>query len=109
MKPQQAIPYRPLGLVKNLVEGLGFTISHCYEELVFIEHNAFLLRMEETGEKVSLFFNDESDTDKRPGIAEAIQQEGKKQQLEITQAGTYKMKANESDGTIAIEFVDSLQ
>lgn len=107
MTSQQAVPYRPLGLLKNLTERLGFTISHCHEELVFIEHNAFLLRMEDVGEKVSLFFNDESDIDKRAGIAEAIQQEGKKEMLEITQAGTYQMTANESDGTIDIKFVEA--
>jgi hypothetical protein len=103
---QQTVPYRPLGLLKNLTETLGFTISHCYEELVFIEHNALLLRMEEVGKKVSLFFNDESDTDKRDGIADVFIQEGQKQMLEITQAGTYKMKANETDGTLDIEFAE---
>jgi hypothetical protein len=103
----QAVPYRPLGLLKNLTESLGFQISHCYEELVFIEHNAFLLRMEEEGKDVSLFFNEESDTDKRDGITAAFKEEGAKQMLEITNRGTYQINANEADGTLDIRFLET--
>jgi len=98
------IPYRPLGILKTLVESLGFEVTHCYEDLVFIEHNAFLLRMEERGEKVSLFFNVASDVEKRAEIAERFISEGKVHNLVISCPGTYQMTANEADGTISLEF-----
>ena len=104
---QQAVPYRPLGLVKNLMECLGFVISHSYEDLIFIEHNAFLLRMEEVGEKVSIIFNDDSDKDKRAGIAEAVRLEGIKHNLEVSEQGTYTMKANEAGDSFDIVFLQS--
>ncbi len=87
-----------------VVEHLGFQVTHCYEDLVFIEHNAFLLRMEEQGEEVSLFFNSESDVDKRDEIAELFKTEGKAHQLVISSPGTYQMIPNEADGTIHLEF-----
>jgi hypothetical protein len=87
-----------------VVEHLGFQVTHCYEDLVFIEHNAFLLRMEEQGEEVSLFFNSESDVDKRDEIAELFKTEGKAHQLVISSSGTYQMIPNEADGTIQLEF-----
>jgi hypothetical protein len=87
-----------------VVEHLGFQVTHCYEDLVFIEHNAFLLRMEEQGEEVSLFFNSESDVDKRDEIAELFKTEGKAHQLVISSPGTYQMIPNEADGTIQLEF-----
>ena len=107
LQAQQKVPYRPLGLVKNLTENLGFVISHSYEDLIFIEHNAFLLRMEEVGEKVSIIFNDESDKDKRAGIAEAFRLEGIKHRLELSEQGTYKMKANETEDSIDIVFLQA--
>jgi len=98
------VPYRPLGLLKTLIESLGFQVTHCYEDLVFIEHNAFLLRMEERGEEVSLFFNVDSEVDKRDGIAELFSTVGKTHSLVISCSGTYRMTPNEEDGTISLEF-----
>ncbi len=98
------VPYRPLGILKTIMETLGFEVTHCYEDLVFVENNAFLLRMEEKGEEVSLLFNTESDVDKRDEIAELFKTEGKAHKLVISKAGTYQMKPNEADGTINIEF-----
>lgn len=104
MATGEAVPFRPLGILKTLIESLGFEITHCYEDLVFVAHNAFLLRMEEKGEDVSLFFNTESDVQKREEIAELIVTEGKVHGLTISCPGTYQMIANETDGTINIEF-----
>lgn len=38
---------KPLGRVKDIVEAAGMTISYVYEDLVFIDHNAFLLQFTE--------------------------------------------------------------
>jgi len=98
------VPYRPLGILKMVIENLGFQVTHCYEDLVFLEHNAFLLRMEEQGEEVSLFFNAESDVNKRDEIAELFKTEGKAHKLVISSPGTYQMTPNEADGTIDLKF-----
>lgn len=87
-----------------VIESVGFQVTHCYEDLVFLEHNAFLFRMEEQGEEVSLFFNAESDADKREEIAELFKTEGKVHNLVISCPGTYQMTPDEADGTINIQF-----
>lgn len=102
----ETIPFRPLGILKNLMENLGFQVTHCYEDLVFIEHNAFMLRMEEKGENVSLLFNTESDVDKRDEIAALLKTEGKTHNLVISCSGTYQITPNETDGTINLEFLE---
>lgn len=104
MANNDQVPYRPLGILKMVIENLGFQVTHCYEDLVFIEHNAFLLRMEEQGEEVSLFFNSASDVDKRAEIAEHFKKEGEAYKLVISSPGTYQMTPNEADGTINLEF-----
>lgn len=98
------IPIRPLGIIKTLVESLGYQVTHCYEDLIFFEHNAFLLRMEEKGEEVSIFFNHESEADKRAGIAEAFMHAGNQYHLTITRKGTYRLTPNPADNTLSLEF-----
>ena len=104
MTSNQPVPFRPLGILKTLMEALGFEVTHCYEDLVFVEHNAFLLRMEEKGEEVSLLFNTESDVDKRDEIEEQLKIAGKAHNLVISCSGSYQMTPNEADGTINLEF-----
>lgn len=38
------MPERKLGVVKDIVEAAGMGIAHVYEDLVFLNHNAFLLQ-----------------------------------------------------------------
>ncbi len=100
------IPFRPLGVLKSLLESLGHQVTHCYEDLVFLEHNAFLLRMDEKGEEVSLFFNRESEPDKRATIAEALINAGKLYLLIITHRGIYRLIPNTTDNTLSLEFLE---
>ena len=37
----------PVGKVMNWLEASGFTVSYLYEDLVFVESNAFLIRFEQ--------------------------------------------------------------
>ena len=106
MTSNEPVPFRPLGIVKTLMETLGFEVTHCYEDLIFVEHNAFLLRMEAKGQEVSLLFNTESDVDKREEIEELLKNAGKTHNLAISCSGTYQMTANETEGTINILFLD---
>lgn len=101
-----SIPYRPLGLIKEILENQGFPVTHCYEDLIFVEHNAFLLQMGDTGEEVNLVFNVDCDTDKRQEIAHALSPAGLQFGLRITVKGTYSFTPNEQDNTISIEFHD---
>ena len=97
----ESVPYRPLGLIRTTLETLGFEVSHCYEDLVFLNHNAFLLRMEERGENVSVLFN----VDSSPAIHEA----GKAVNLKFSPSGTYQIIANEDNGTLDIHFNEEVQ
>ncbi len=36
-----------LGVVKDIVESVGMEISHVYDDLVFLNHNAFILQFTE--------------------------------------------------------------
>lgn len=98
------VPYRPLGLIKELLEANSFSVTHCYDDLIFIEHNAFLLQMGEKGEEVSLVFNVDCEMDSRQSIEQTLAAAGKQVGLDITPSGTYKVTPNPDDDTLNLEF-----
>ena len=91
------IPYRPLGIIVGVVEQMDLDVTYAYEDLVFIEHNAFLLRMGETGAQVHLYFNAESDVDRRGAVAEQVSALAGKEGLQVIESGTYTMEPREDD------------
>jgi hypothetical protein len=57
------IPYRPLGIVKEILDQMGVDISYVYEDLIFTTHNNFLLQFGKIGE--ILFFYGHVDSDEK--------------------------------------------
>ena len=107
--PQQAvptpIPLRPLGLVKNLIESLGLDITYLFDDLIFIEHNAFLLQMgTDRGEEIAVWFNEESTPSDRPEMLLRLQEEGKTCGLLIQEKGTYSLSDNHNGDGVDIRF-----
>lgn len=103
---QQGVPYRPLGLIASALENAGFQQTFIYEDLVFVKYNAFLLRMEENGASVSLFFNVDSEMDKREHIAHRIKQSGSSCNLDVIQRGTYRLTPDDEKESIDIAFFE---
>ncbi len=101
-------PYRPLGLISSLVDQMDLTVTHAHDDIVFVEHNAFLLKMEATGERVSLYFNEESDRSERNPISETLIHNGAGMGLVIIPQGTFSMKQKDSEN-LEIIFNDKAQ
>lgn len=97
------VPFRPLGIITEVVETMDLEVTYAFEDLVFISHNAFLLRMGEQGERVYLYFNQESEDDKRDLIQSQLNTLAAKRGLTVLSSGTYQMKARE-DEQIDIHF-----
>jgi hypothetical protein len=89
----------------NLVESMGLEVTYAFDNLVFVEHNAFLLQMEETPEAVSLYFNQQSETASRPALTEAFAKRGLENGLTITRKGLFTIEAQE-DQTLKITFLN---
>jgi hypothetical protein len=100
----ETVPYRPLGLIKTILEKLGYEISHCYEDLIFVNHNAFLLRMEEKGEDVSVLFNVDCTPAACEEATKSLFDAGREMHLNITPAGTYEIVPDEENATLDIHF-----
>lgn len=100
-----SIPLRPLGLIKNLVEAMGLDISYMYDDLIFIEHNAFLLQMSEAdGAEVWVWFNEESTPDDRPTILTKLRTEGGKLLLQVQDKGTFSLSGQDDGESFQLRF-----
>lgn len=103
---EKPVALRPLGIVKNLVEAMHLDISYVYEDLVFVEHNAFLLQMSsEKGEDIVVWFNEESTPEDRPQIFSRLQQTGHALGLLLQDKGTYSIDADDGGDSLKLRFM----
>ena len=102
------IPYRPLGLLRELIESIGLQITHVFDDLLFIEHNAFLLQMGKEGADVRLWFNSESLPAERPAIAATLTAAGTECGLRIDRRGTFRLAQEEGAEQLRLELLDGV-
>lgn len=52
---------RPLGKITAILADLGLEVTYAYDDLVFVQHSAFLLQFTDTPNELKLFTNSECD------------------------------------------------
>ncbi len=96
-------PLRPLGIVMEIIKELGHEITYAYDDLVFIDHNDFLLQFTAESGSLDLFFNTECPADEADAIAGNIVPEAAKKGLNVNRKGTYSM-SEAPDESLEIAF-----
>lgn len=82
----------------ELIEALGHEVTYAYEDLVFINHNDFLLQFDAADPNaLDLFFNTECDAAEADQVAARMIPEGIEKGLIIRRKGTYTMTEAEGD------------
>lgn len=98
------IPVKPLGLIKTLIETVGLDVTYVYDDLVFIEHNAFLFQMGEQGEDIGLWFNVDCKVEERPKILLSLHEAAAGLSLTVDLKGTYSMNTGAEDESFQLAF-----
>lgn len=94
---------KPLGMVNSIVEAAGMGISYVYDDLIFLEHNSFLLQFADNGGEVTIHVNSGADeATVRPDI-ERLQEVACNQSMQFTRGGLYTL-VHDGEGSIHIEF-----
>ena len=94
---------KPLGMVKTIVEAAGMGISYAYDDLVFLEHNSFLLQFTDNDHEVMVHVNSEADEATVQGDIERLQKVARNFTLQFTR-GTHYTLVPEGEDAIRIEF-----
>ncbi|MBA3004408.1 MAG: hypothetical protein FP813_11260 [Desulfurivibrio sp.] len=96
---------KPLGMVKTIVEAAGMGISYAYDDLIFLEHNSFLLQFTDNDHEVKVHVNSEADETTVQSDIERLQEVALKQAMQISRGTRYTLIPDGEDA-IRIEFGD---
>ena len=89
--------------VKEIVEEAGMGISHVYEDLVFLDHNAILLQFTEDSGTVLLRINREADQETAAAGAALLKQAALAREMQFLDSGSYAL-AQDGPEQVRIEF-----
>lgn len=93
----------PLGTVKTIVEAAGMGISYAYDDLVFLEHNSFLLQFTDNDHEVTIHLNSEADEATVQRDIAQLQQVALDHAMQFTRGTLYTLVPAGEDA-IRIEF-----
>ena len=96
---------RPLGIVKEIVEAVGMDISYMYEDLVFIDHNAFLLQFTDDTGVVLIRVNRSARENELEGAIARLKKEAAAKEMVFIDGGRYEI-SQDGDDNLRIEFFE---
>jgi len=85
------ITLNPLGKVRQIVEAIGMEVSYAHDDLVFLEHNAFLLQFTGSETEILIHRNIEAAAEELAGDLARLQAEAQSVGLKLTEAGPYHL------------------
>jgi len=94
---------RSLGKITALLADLDLEVTYAYDDLVFVQHSAFLLQFADEPMTFKLFINTECDPAESSQIAADIVLAFDKGDFTVTPAGRFILTPNE-DQTLNIAF-----
>ena len=98
---------KPLGKVKELVESVGMGISYAYDDLVFLEHNAFLLQFGKDNKTLFVHANEEAKPEEVSECIARLEKAAALQELTIKKGKVYKLSQAE-DNMVTLEFYEKV-
>lgn len=101
--------YRSIDNIKSIIESTGLSISYLYDDLIFVKHNAYMLRFDDDRPNhFFLHFNFDSDEKERPKIYDYLKAFGKAFSTDITNSTLFKILPNK-DETFQVQFLQEVE
>ncbi len=100
------IPFRPLGLIMNVIESCGFNLTHLHDDLIFTEENVILLRMEADPKIVSLYINQDCAPKAADDLADILCLGALDYGLKFVRRGRYTLRQS-GEQSIQVLFADA--
>ena len=95
---------KPLGIVKTIVESAGMGISYAYDDLVFLDHNAFLLQFADNDKEILIHTNSEAEGGEINDSVARLKNAAVAQGMTFMDGGLYTLTQLD-DENIRIEFL----
>lgn len=97
--------FRPLGIAKEIVEDMGMEVTYTYDDLLFVEHSAFIIQFDDENSK-NLFLHFNVDCEKKAArdIEKTITEIAKQKKFTIINKGLFEMAAMEDSEELQLKF-----
>lgn len=98
---------RSLPLAEELIKVVGLQMTYPYDDLVFVEHNPFLLRFnDENPKSIFIHFNQDCIEKDKKEILIKMEYKAFNLGLELSEESKYLMSQKEGSQEFQIEFLD---
>jgi hypothetical protein len=97
---------KPLGIVKEITDSVGIEVSYVYDDLVFVDHNAFFFQFTDKNNAVVLHVNKDADEQE---IFRSIGLMNDAESLRdvVIMKGKYYTLVQADDEKVRLEFMDT--
>ncbi len=97
---------RPLGIAEEIVQATALNITYTYDDLVFVEHNVFIIQFDDDNPKnLKLFFNVDCEAVTAQKLETQLSDSAKQRHFTITLSGKFEMTQKEGTEEIDIKFI----
>ncbi|MDA3891053.1 MAG: hypothetical protein PF517_05240 [Salinivirgaceae bacterium] len=96
---------RPLPLAEELIKSTGLEMTHAYDDLIFAEHNPFLLRFNDKyPDQIFIHFNSECNKSDKIKLLKTMEIKASKIGLKICLSQNFSIKQKVNSEEIEITF-----
>ena len=95
---------KPLGKITAILADLGLEVTYAYDDLVFVQHSAFLLQFTDNPAALKLFTNTECVPEEAATAEKQIIGAHAAAGFSVVPSGQYAISAN-ADETIDLRFI----
>ncbi|WP_320169073.1 hypothetical protein [Maridesulfovibrio sp.] len=97
---------RSLGIVKDILESIGLNITHSYDDLVFVEHNPFMIQFDDDNpSSLKIFFNADCEAGTVQKLEQVLTTAAGQRDFSIVKSGRFEMSQKEGTEEIEIKFL----
>lgn len=94
---------KPMGKITAILADLGLEVTYAYDDLVFVQHSAFMIQFTDVPEKLKMFVNTECEPETADSVAANMGTAFEKEGFDLILTGRFSLTPNE-DETLNIEF-----
>lgn len=100
------VVFKPLTVVKTVIEKLGFSISYLYDDLIFVDTNAMVVCYTDQANCYNVYYNADLEKDARVDIEQRLSGLGSEVKLKFDHKGSFEMQEADEPGEVTLRFID---
>ena len=98
---------RPLGIATEIIQEAGLNVTYTYDDLIFIEHNPFMIQFDDKKSKnLKLFFNIDCEHEAAEKLKMQLKKAASQRGFTITTNGKFEMRQKKDTEEIDIKFIE---